>query len=116
MPCIYTYPSGYSFVTFSDKAYTGYFIGFKSNNLCAGVPVLRRVVTSINVIFNEIEVMQRNQIVDGIIIDESTKTVDDLELCGFMVYCDTVKLCLCCYQNWHQPLIYCGIGGQDLRK
>ena len=50
---------------------------------------LNHVVTSMNVILDEIEVMHRNHNIYGIIIDESTKTVDDFTHLVNMICRDT---------------------------
>ena len=47
-----------------------------------------------NVIFDEIKVMQKKHNVDGIIIDESIKTVDDFTHLVNIIYRDSVCMAL----------------------
>ena len=98
MSCIYSHSSSYQIIYFPDKAYKGYFIGFKSiyeiEHILVFVPELNRVESSMNVIFDEIEIVRRNHSVDGIILDERSRSIHDFTYLINMIYRDNENSCL----------------------
>ena len=82
----------------SDGAYKGYFIGFKSiyelEHILVFVPELHKVETSMNVIFDEVEPVSRNHLVDGITLDEQSRCINDFTYLINMVYRDNDNGCL----------------------
>ena len=81
MPCIHPNTSVHSNIHLFDGAYKGYFIGFKSiyelEHILVVVPELNKGETSMNVIFDEVEPASCNHSVDGIILDEQSRSIND---------------------------------------